>query len=267
MSRTPSVPGPYPARHPLTFSLLVAAAVVIVSLAIGTAAFFVAPDLSSVGIGMAVNVGLAILAAVLLTRLGWWGRAGFTAPRRWRQMHLLLPLVALVLVSAVVQGRWLIDLPTALLVVGLMLVVGFAEEALFRGVILEALRARGTVTAVIGSALLFAALHAMNAVTGEGVVVIVQILSALGIGFAFAAVRLRTGTLVPLIAIHAAINVAGYAATNGDALNAPMGPVQLGVELGLAAAMAVYATLLIVRMPRAGTVSDGGLAAAPGTPA
>lgn len=120
---------------------------------------------------------------------------------------------------------------------------------------------------MVGSTLLFAALHAMNAVTGEGLVVIVQILTALGIGFAFAAVRLRTRALVPLIAIHAAINVAGYAATSGDALNAPMGPVQLGVELGLAAAMAVYATLLIVRMPRAGAVSDRGLAAAPGTPA
>jgi membrane protease YdiL (CAAX protease family) len=248
------------------FSVLVAAAVVIVSLAIGTTAFIVAPDLSSVGVGMAVNVGLAVLAAVLLTRLGWWARAGFTGPRRWHQMHLVLPLVAVVLSSAVVQGRWMIDLPTALVVVGLMLVVGFAEEALFRGVILEALRVRGTFAAVVGSTLLFAALHAMNAVTGEGVVVIVQILTAVGIGLAFAAVRLRTGSLVPLIGIHAAINFVGYAATNGDALNAPVGPVPLGVELGLAALMAVYGTLLIVRMPRAGAVTERGLVAGAGTP-
>src|SRR5438128_7527236 len=36
----------------------------------------------------------ALFVAFILTRLGWWRRAGFTWPRAWRAPHLAVPLVA-----------------------------------------------------------------------------------------------------------------------------------------------------------------------------
>src|SRR5207249_1538961 len=36
----------------------------------------------------------ALFVTFILTRLGWWRRAGFTWPGAWRAPHLAVPLVA-----------------------------------------------------------------------------------------------------------------------------------------------------------------------------
>src|SRR5207247_5701901 len=36
----------------------------------------------------------ALFVAFILTRLGWWRRAGFTRPSAWRAPHLAVPLLA-----------------------------------------------------------------------------------------------------------------------------------------------------------------------------
>src|SRR2546426_15161 len=36
----------------------------------------------------------ALFVAFILTRLGWWRRAGFTRPSAWRAPHLAVPLCA-----------------------------------------------------------------------------------------------------------------------------------------------------------------------------
>lgn len=236
---------PFPFRRPVSFSLLVTAAILVVALAIGTPAHFVAPDLPSMWLGMAVNVGLAALSIALLTALGWWRRVGFIPVRKWQNRLFLLPLLALVVFLALVDGVWSIGLEVAALALVLTLVIGFAEETLFRGVILEALRVRGAMAAVVGSSLLFAATHALNAVGGDPIHVAVQIVTALGVGVALGALRIRTGTILPLILIHAAIDFVGFTASNGYGVATAVDPVRVGVELGIAAALAVYGIALL----------------------
>lgn len=149
----------------------------------------------------------ALVAIFLLTRLGWWRRAGWRAPV-WRSMHLLwLPLVLLTLsmISGfshhrdVDPGR----IPGALLAV---LVIGFTEETWFRGILVEALRSRGAPAAAVVSAAVFAAIHLVNVRALGLASTLAQMLGAFAIGLMFGAVRLRIESLVPLVLIHAAFD-------------------------------------------------------------
>jgi hypothetical protein len=127
------------------------------------------------------------------------------------------------------------------------LVIGFAEETLFRGVIFEALRIRGSVVAVVGSSLLFAATHALNALGGDPIHVMVQIATALGVGVAFGALRIRMGTIVPLILVHAAIDFVGFTSSGGQGVATAIEPVRVGAELGITAALILYGIALLAR--------------------
>jgi membrane protease YdiL (CAAX protease family) len=83
-------------------------------------------------------------------------------------------------------------------IAALVVVAPLCEEFLFRGLILRGLRAyHGTVTAVGASALLFAFSHyRLPAV----------ILPALAAGLVLGAVAVRTGSIWPPVAVHAAVN-------------------------------------------------------------
>ena len=90
---------------------------------------------------------------------------------------------------------------TQLLIVTAM--VGFAEEAIFRGLMLNALKPRGAWTAVIVTSLLFGLSHSLNVLSGKNLAVVaVQILYALAIGFAFAALVIKKGFIWPLVLAH-----------------------------------------------------------------
>src|SRR6267143_681973 len=83
-----------------------------------------------------------LFIAVVLTRLHWWRRVGFTPLGEWRAPHLLLPL--LLVLALPVAGLWARGLmPTTALVlalqVGFLPIDFFMEEVTYRGVILQAL--------------------------------------------------------------------------------------------------------------------------------
>lgn len=87
------------------------------------------------------------------------------------------------------------------------LIPGFVEELGMRGVVFGALRQRlrgqhARLNAFIISAVLFALLHLVN-LTGENVMaVLVQMISALGGGFLFAALYERSGNLLSAMVYH-----------------------------------------------------------------
>src|ERR1700737_3908962 len=83
-----------------------------------------------------------LFIAVVLTRLHWWRRVGFTRWRDWRALHLTIPL--LLVLALPVAGLWARGvMPTTALVlalqVGFLLIDIFMEEVTYRGVVLEAL--------------------------------------------------------------------------------------------------------------------------------
>ena len=139
---------------------------------------------------------------------------GWRAPTRIRAALGFAPLVlvvGLVLAIVLVEGT---DTTPAMLALGVLLavLVGLAEEAWYRGLVLRALLPKGEATAVLGSAGLFSVVHAASLLGGaELVATALQLAFALLFGLVTALLVLRTGSLWPGIAWHAAHNAISFA--------------------------------------------------------
>ncbi len=210
-------------------------------------------DSSLVGLaGLGGEIVASVLVVVLVGRLGWWRRAGFTAPRRWRRPWLVwFPAVLLLtgnVVAVATVGRWdglqvLVEVPGQLL-------TGFAEEGLFRGLMLAALlaawshRPHGTAGAVVVSSLFFAALHLLNLLDGAAPAEsVAQVSSAFMIGLAFAALCIRTGTIWLAVLVHGLVDVTGIAFTDPDPAAVGLAGLVLGMLVTLP--LAGYAAILL----------------------
>lgn len=89
--------------------------------------------------------------------------------------------------------------------------VGFIEEGVFRGLMLNALKASGAWKAAIITSLLFGLTHALNVLTGKSVIEdAAQIFYAVAIGFAYAALVLKKGILWPLVLAHFLIDFVNF---------------------------------------------------------
>jgi membrane protease YdiL (CAAX protease family) len=140
----------------------------------------------------------AVTAALAVTR--GWGLAGFHS-RVSRPRLLVLP--AAIALAPLLGG---VDLPGAgaltVFVVGYA-VTGFFEEALFRGLILGVLRPSGMWPAVWVSSVLFAMAHLPNMLFGQApAITLAQAVGTFCFGVGYAAVRLRTGSIWPLMVLH-----------------------------------------------------------------
>lgn len=153
-----------------------------------------------------VDVVVQLLIALGgLIWLGWLSVAGFNGPSRWRSLYLLwLPalLSLFYLASAFVTPAS--GVTVVILAVMNALLIGFDEEARFRGVMLQALLPYGSIGGALLSSLFFGLAHLNNLLTHvPPVVVLAQVIGGALLGFGFAACRLRTRTIWPLIIFHA----------------------------------------------------------------
>ncbi|MGI8644753.1 MAG: CPBP family intramembrane glutamic endopeptidase [Nocardioides sp.] len=155
--------------------------------------------------GLFVNVLCAAFAAALVTCCGLWRRIGFTTLWRGRTAALLL-LVPLgeALVWLLPDG--LVEQPPGFGLWALtLLLVGFNEELVSRGVVLERLRRGfGPTSAVVLTAALFGLQHlSAFATTSRGSYdILTNVLVSGCYGFALAAFQLRFAWIWPLILIH-----------------------------------------------------------------
>jgi hypothetical protein len=123
--------------------------------------------------------------------------------------------------------------------------VGFGDEATFRGVVLQTLLPRGTMRAVIISSVLYGAVYIGTIAGGvDPVLVGVQALHMVGIGVAFAAVVVVTGTIWPLVLIDAASQISTLILPEGSSRP---GIVAIVIELILGALAAAYGIWLLHR--------------------
>ena len=97
---------------------------------------------------------------------------------------------------------------TLMAVLSFML-VGVAEEIIFRGFLFNGMKRTGSLTAaVIVSAITFGMGHIVNLLTGHATgETLVQIVFAVAWGFLFTFAYLKGGSLLPCIAIHSLIDV------------------------------------------------------------
>jgi uncharacterized protein len=133
-------------------------------------------------IGLAVGVGVRVVVVAIV--FAWWHLTGDTTnPQQY-------------LADGALGGGWSL---VGLLVFG-GLVVPFAEELLYRGVVYSALRRYGPLIAVLGSAALFGIAHGLSVVT----------VAAVFIGVVNAVLVERSGSIWPAVIIHAVNNTLAF---------------------------------------------------------
>lgn len=121
-----------------------------------------------------------------------------------------LPLIALASVNIWFGVQ--INMPVAdtICYVGSMLLVGFLEELVFRGLLFNAMCNDNVKTAIIVTSILFGIGHIVNLFNGRGMELIAniyQVVYAAAIGFLFVTIFHKGGSLWPCIITHSVVNV------------------------------------------------------------
>ena len=199
---------PFAQRHPYWFVALLEVVTIAVYLLVGTVAYFT--QLSNEWLYGSASLLLSIIAAVLLTRMGWWKIVGFRSPNQPRDLwYFVLPLLPAVI--NLIIGLEVSSLVRLAEFFVITLLIGFAEETIFRGLMLNTLKAHGFWRAAIITALLFGLSHALNGLAGKSMAeTAAQIFYAVAFGFAFAALVLKKGILWPLVIVHFLIDFASF---------------------------------------------------------
>jgi len=163
-----------------------------------------------------------LLLVWLMVNLGMLQDARFTRPRDWRAVWLVWPFLLFTLLNldSLINGNLQVDtsrLELIVLFVFLNLSIGFAEEVMARGVVLNLLLRKwggtrqGIYLSVLVSALLFGIAHIFNLFTGHltPLANLTQIGYSIAFGIVFAACFLRNNSIWPVIIMHAAVDFAG----------------------------------------------------------
>ena len=173
-----------------------------------------APLRGSYGDGsLQMLLGLVAISAVLLAVIRLLGIEKELGMTRWlqngKQLLWLLPMWVLSTGNLWGGVGLRYDGITTVMAVLSFLLVGVAEEIIFRGFLFNGMRRTGSLTvAVVVSAITFGMGHIVNLLTGHATMeTLVQIVFAVAWGFLFTFAYLKGGSLLPCIAIHGLIDV------------------------------------------------------------
>ena len=187
-------------RHPVLFAIVMT----LVNLGLGLLAFLLS---KLFGFPEPVTIIVALLFSTALPLafiwwLHWWEDAGFVGATQNAQV-LWFPLVIMVL-PILVFGAAELEVGMVRLFVVALFLTGLSEEAMSRGLLLRTLLPLGKWYAVLVTAVLFGLGHITQflflglPLTDN----LLQIADTIAFGIFFAAVRLRIGSIWPLIIIH-----------------------------------------------------------------
>jgi len=172
---------------------------------------FSAADGASEAIGMPklITALLGLLLTWALCRfLGRNGLRDYVGLRalqgNLRQFLWFVPLVPIATASLWGGVQWN---DGALMYVASMIFVGILEEIIFRGLLFQAMRPSGLLTAVIVSSVSFGMGHIVNLLSGAPLLgTLLQLIYASAVGFCFTAIFIAGGSIVPCIIAHVVVN-------------------------------------------------------------
>jgi membrane protease YdiL (CAAX protease family) len=153
----------------------------------------------------------------ILWSFAWLKAAGVASLGSWKGWGMTLVLLIYYLLELIFSffGKFTFTVPIAAvsgLRVPSMFLVAVFEELLFRGFVLCALVSvwgatrKGILKAVIISAFLFSAVHALNAIAGNSSEALGQMAIALFESIWLAAIVLRWGSIWPVVFVHGVTN-------------------------------------------------------------
>ena len=157
-------------------------------------------------------LGLVAISAALLAVIRLLGIQKELGMTRWlqngRALLWLLPMWALSTGNLWGGVGVRYDAITSVMAVLSFLLVGVAEEIIFRGFLFNGMRKTGRLTvAIVVSAITFGMGHIVNLLTGHATAeTLVQMIFAVAWGFLFTFAYLKGGSLLPCIAIHGLID-------------------------------------------------------------
>lgn len=200
-----------------------------------------------------------LFALALTWRLGWWRGAGLAVAPRARSWLPFLPLAVIPALMLVFSEFGPATAGRLLFLAAVALMTGFAEEVVFRGVALRALLPGGALRAAVLSSAIFGLLHLANLTAGaDPVATGLQVVFAGLFGFAAAAPRLVTGTLWPLVAIHALQDFLAFWSAGGLAEKATPKAGEVVAPLVIMLPIAGFGLWLLRRSARIGGEEQAG---------
>ena len=167
-----------------------------------------------IGIEFSASAVLCIIQAVILFLFIWknsllerYGLCRSSVPAR--RFLYYVPLIILA-TGNLWNGVTLNDSLAGIVcrIIG-MLCVGFIEEVIFRGFLFKAMAKNNLKSAIIVSSVTFGIGHLINLFNGSGMDLVnnlCQIMFAIAVGFLFVTIFYRSGSLLPCIITHSAIN-------------------------------------------------------------
>jgi len=156
--------------------------------------------------GIAWPIVLAAAFLLLVVCVTGWSNIGFhrfkvlpTLKLMWLPMIYIAAFAGIAIALGLPAGR---NLALIMLNTGF---VGLSEELMFRGILFSGLRSRlGLQSSIWICCILFGAIHVLNAFqTGMIEAAMLQAVAAFMTGTLFLALRMRTGSLFPVIVLHA----------------------------------------------------------------
>lgn len=237
-----------PQRQPLLFSILLLLIILVTYLIAGAITFQF--KLPSLAINIIGNSVLVLIAILLLSRLHWWRKAGFRLPSNPRDLWFFtIPPCLPIILTIVFAGIGYPGMARIVLFFLLAFAVGFVEEVFFRGLMVRALLLRGRWQAVIISSLFFGIAHLFNLAGGANLAAtLLQVVYAFAIGLMFAALAVRTQTILPLIVIHGLIDFFGFLALNSTVVTMGVSTFTFVTTAGEIVAYLVYSIILMRQM-------------------
>jgi len=230
-------------RHPYWFVAILEIVVIFTYLLAGTIAQLA--QLSGLWLYGLAQAGLALIALGLLTAMGWWRKVGYRrAYARRDLLYFIVPFLPIII--NLIPGVEFVSLGHLSAIFAVTLMVGFAEESFFRGLMLQPVKAHGLWRAAIVTSVLFSLTHGLNLLAGESVVdAAAQLLYAGAIGFAFAALALKLGIIWPLVLAHFLIDLASMMLPPDFAFPPAW---SLTITLGTTAIFLLYGLFVMLRV-------------------
>lgn len=175
----------------------------------------------SVATRFSFSIAAAIAFLAVVIALFRWNDLGLTVMPSPRALGLLwFPALYIGMFVGLALFQGLPPAANTLIILVNTIMVGVSEELACRGVLYAGLRSRLSLRAsIFGSTALFGAVHVLNGFnTGDFTSAAIQAITAFMTGMVFMAIRLRTGSLIPGIALHAAWDFTAVSSAAGSAL-------------------------------------------------
>lgn len=205
----------------------------------------------SEAVGAHVGWTFLVASAFILAVVLWqgWGDVGLNRgadAAGWRLTWL--PMLYVVGGFGLATLLGLPPMSVLLLVLINTALVGFSEELMFRGVLLQGFRHRTTIwIAVLLTSVMFGAIHSLNVfVTGDLKGALLQSSAAFLSGLMFIALRLRTGSLWPPIILHGLWDFATFSLAMASASAASKGVATQTAEAAASGSWAPFFPIFLV---------------------